>query len=223
MDSGADLVILIPMLGRPHRVEPLLANIREQTPEAHVLFMLTPGDRDVRHEVTLGHAEWREVPRLPNGDYARKINIGYRHTAQPYIFTGADDLRFHPGWYKAALAPFMRSDTRVGVVGTNDLGAPRVMRGEHSTHSLVARWYADLGTIDQPNKIYHEGYAHEYVEDELVQTARKGGAWAFAADPIVEHLRPDWGKAPSDPMYARQRERMRRGRALFVRRSKLWT
>jgi hypothetical protein len=207
------------MLGRPHRVAPLLANIREQTPGAHVLFMLTPGDRDVRGEVNRSHAEWREVQRLPAGDYARKINRGYRTTSQPYVFTAADDLQFHPGWYEAARALMTE---RIGVVGTNDLGSPRVIRGEHSTHSLIARWYADLGTIDQPNKIYHEGYAHEYVDDELVATARKRNAWAFAPDSIVEHLHPDWGKAPSDPMYAQQRARMRRSRALFHRRNRLW-
>lgn len=219
---GSDLAIIVPMLGRPHRVAPLLDNIRQTTPGALVLFALTPGDIAVRKEVDRNGGQRIEVPRRPAGDYARKINEGYRATTQPYIFTAADDLRFHPLWYQAAVTPMFRSDIRVGVVGTNDLGSPRVMAGDHSTHSLIARWYADLGTVDEPRKIYHEGYIHEYVDDELVGTAKKRGAWAFAVDARVEHLHPDWGKAPNDPQYAKQRGRMRQSRALYQRRCALW-
>lgn len=218
--SSLDLAILVPMLGRPHRVVPLLASIREATPDARVLFLVSPEDVQVRREVTRLGCEQLSVPRRPTGDYARKINVGYRATSQPHLFTAADDLHFHPGWYEAAVAQLAPG---IGVVGTNDLGSPRVMAGRHSTHSLVTREYADLGTIDQPGAIYHEGYVHEFVDDELVGTARKRGAWAFAVDAHVEHLHPDWGKAPTDRMYANQRARMRASRATFNRRSHLWT
>lgn len=217
---STDLTILVPMLGRPHRVAPLLASIAEATPDAQVLFLTTPTDLAVRREIDRHHAEQLTVPYRNIGDYARKINTGYRNTDRPHIFTAADDLRFHPGWYEAAVAE-IGPDT--GVVGTNDLGSARVIAGEHATHSLVLRWYADLGTVDQPEAIYHEGYVHEYVDDELVGTAKMRGAWAFAADAHVEHLHPDWGKAPVDPMYLKQRNRMRASRALYNRRRKLWT
>lgn len=216
---SADLAILVPMLGRPHRIAPLLASIREATPDAHVLFLVTPTDVQVRQELARQHCHHLAVPRRPTGDYARKINTGYRATTQPYLFTAADDLRFHPGWFEAALAQIT---PQVGVVGTNDLGSPRVMSGQHATHSLVTRWYADLGTIDQPHAIYHEGYVHEYVDDELVGTAKKRGAWAFAESAHVEHLHPDWGKAPTDAMYAKQRGRMRASRNLYNQRRRLW-
>lgn len=219
---SADLVILVPMLGRPHRVAPLLASIDAATPDARVLFLTSPGDRAVCAEIDRHQRHRIEVPRQPIGDYARKINVGYRATHEPYIFTGADDLHFHPGWFHAAMAQFTRSDKRIGVVGTNDLGSPRVMAGDHATHSVVARWYADQGTIDEKRKIYHEGYAHDFVDDELVGTAKKRDAWAFAPDSHVEHLHPNWGKAPSDASYARQGERIRMGRRLFLKRRKLW-
>lgn len=219
---SADLVILIPMWGRPHRVAPLLASIDAATPDARVLFLTSPGDRAVCLEIDRHERHRIEVPRQPLGDYARKINVGYRATTEPYIFTGADDLQFHPGWYHAARAQFLRSDKRIGVVGTNDMGSPRVMAGEHATHSLIARWYADQGTIDERRKIYHEGYVHEFVDDELVGTAKKRDAWAFAPDSYVEHLHPDWGKADKDRTYANQRSRMRTSRGLYQRRRKLW-
>lgn len=215
-----DLVILVPMLGRPHRVAPLLESIRE-TCDARVLFCLTPGDAAVLRAVEAAGGQCIMVAQKPAGDYARKINQGYQFTTQPHIFCGADDLRFHPGWYEAAVAE-MRDG--IGVVGTNDLGSPRVIAGEHSTHSLVARWYADqFGTIDQPGEIMHEGYQHEWVDDELVGTAMARGAWAFASGSKVEHLHPNWGKAPSDRQYAQQRTRMRQGATLYRKRRRLWT
>ena len=46
------------------------------------------------------------------------------------------------------------------MVGTNDLTNKRTIRGRHSTHSLVTRDYADLGTIDgQPGPLF-QGYHH---------------------------------------------------------------
>ena len=49
---------------------------------------------------------------------------------------------FSPGWLDAALA---HDGPGIGVIGTNDLHNPAVLRGLHSTHSLVKRTYADLG------------------------------------------------------------------------------
>jgi hypothetical protein len=56
----------------------------------------------------------------------------------------------------------------------------------------------------------------------LVGTAKHRGVWAFAADSVVEHLHPAWGKAPDDDLYAAQRARMDASRQLFVRRARLW-
>lgn len=110
------------------------------------------------------------------------------------------------------------------MVGTNDLGNPRVLRGVHATHSLVTRRYVDQhGTIDEPGKVLHEGYWHEFCDDEFVETSWKRKAWAFAADSVVEHLHPAWGKAPMDDLYAQEPRRMRQGRRLFLHRRRLWT
>lgn len=166
--------------------------------------------------------ELHVIDRPPGpGDYARKMNHGVRVTTEPLLFLGADDIDFHPGWFEAACA---RLTPGVGVVGTNDLGNPRVISGEHATHVLVTRAYVERhGTIDEPGKVCHEGYPHEFVDDELVATAKARGAWAFAADSIVEHLHPSWGKAPTDPLYDGQRRRLVQGRRVFERRKRLWT
>jgi hypothetical protein len=103
------------------------------------------------------------------------------------------------------------------------MGNPRVKAGQHSTHSLVSRAYADrFGTIDEQGKILHEGYPHEYVDDELIGTAKRRRAWAFAQNSYVEHLHPLWGKASMDPLYANIQARTNAGTALFVKRRRLW-
>jgi hypothetical protein len=215
------VAILVPMLGRPHRVAPLTASIRSNTPDPYtLLFLVTPGDRDVIREIRREHGCYLPVARRPRGDYARKINFGIDATTEPFVFTAADDLKFHPDWLGHAVK--LMSAT-VGVVGTNDLSNRRVIRGQHSTHSLVARWYCELGTIDEPGKLLHEGYPHEFVDDELVGTAKKRKAWAFARDAVVEHLHPMANKAPMDDMYAQQGLRMRAGRRIYERRMPLWT
>ncbi|WP_154677088.1 hypothetical protein [Parafrankia discariae] len=219
--TGAELTILVPMLGRPHRVAPLLMSIGTTVPDAEVLWLVTPRDHTVVAEI--GRVGGRALAvRHDRGDYARKINTGYRATDRPLLFLGASDLLFRPGWYQAARAQLAAG---IGVVGTNDLGSPRVLAGEHATHSLVARAYADQpgATADQAGEVLHEGYWHEYCDDELVQVARARGAWAFAENSHVEHLHPDYRKAPVDRLYLQRRRRMRQGEPLFRERESLWT
>lgn len=213
------LAILVPMLGRAHRIEPLLASIRAATPTAKVLFLTAPTDADVRAAIDRTGEERLDVEYAP-GDYQRKINAGYRHTTEELLFMAADDVHFHPGWFEACKR---RLCDQIGAVGTNDLSNRRAIRGRHSTHSLVARWYADLGTIDGQPGILCEEYPHEFCDDEFVATARKRRAWAHATDAIVEHLHPMASKAPMDDLYAQQGERMAAGRVIYQRRKRLWT
>lgn len=214
------LVIVVPMLGRPHTVAPLLDSIHKTTPNARVLFMLTPGDDEVLAEVEARDEERSFVEWAP-GDWARKINQGIALTAEEHIFTGACDLRFHQGWYEAALR---KLGPGIGLVGTNDRCNARTMRGEHATHMLATRSYVEQsGTIDEPGKLFHEGYPHELCDDEAVETAKFRGAWAHARDSIVEHLHPMNRKAPMDDLYAQQGERILAGRPLYRERRKLWT
>lgn len=212
------LVILVPMLGRPHHVAPLLESIRA-TCDARVVFLLSPGDDEV-YEVLAD--EERVVVDWPNGpgDYTRKINHGIAVTAEDHIFTGASDLLFHPGWYEAAAE---KLNDQVGVVGTNDLGNVGTANGGHATHFLVARWYVErFGTADEPGKFYHEGYWHELCDNEAYETAKARRRYAHARDSHVEHLHPLWGKAEWDPTYSLMRQRIDEGRLLFLKRRRLW-
>jgi glycosyltransferase involved in cell wall biosynthesis len=211
----AELVIIVPVLRRPHNVRPLLTSIRQTTPGARVLFVCDPDDEAEQRAIEADGAEMLIV----RGNYAKKINRAVQETNEPLLFLGADDIRFHPGWFEAATAKITEG---IGVVGTNDLCSDRVMAGQHSTHSLVTREYAELGTIDDPAKLLHERYPHEFVDDEFVQTAKARKAFAHAADSIVEHLHPLGGKAPIDELYAKAGRRELLGRLVFMRRRRLW-
>ena len=220
----ADLALIIPMLGRPHRVEPLVESIRHGTAVDHtIVFVCTEGDDEVIHAVqSQEDVQMYVIPPNERGDYAKKINLGYAVTTEPHLFLGADDLNFVRGWYEAARKHLLRD--RIGVVGTQDKANHRVRRGLHATHSLVARSYVEeFGTIDEPGKVLHEGYLHEFVDDEFVQTAKVRRAFAFEHRSVVEHLHPTVGKADWDDTYQAQAVRMKTDRKLFIQRQKLWT
>ena len=214
-----DLLILVPMLGRAHTIAPLISSVQKSTPGAHLLWLCTDGDAEVLTELKGRAADVMTFRPRASGDYAHKINSGIRATTEPLILMGACDIAPQPGWFEAATAKL--SDA-VHVVGTNDGGNPRTAKG-HSTHTLMTREYAGRPTINgEPGPLY-EGYSHEYVDDELVGTARQRGAYAHAPDAMVTHLHPMWGKAEWDDNYRAQQERMRASAGRFRARRVLWT
>ncbi len=219
-------VVLIPVLDRPHRAKPVVESIVD-TSDAKVLFVATAGDRK---EIKAIRSVQRRHDRVgillvephPHGDYARKINSGVRATSEPWVFQGADDLVFHPGWLDEALLAASINGARV--VGTQDLCNPRTRTGRHSTHSLVARSYIEeVGTVDEPGKLLHEGYRHGFVDDELVYTAKRHGEFAFTPRSIVEHLHPTRRTAEMDATYEKALDRRdhARDRALFGQRRRV--
>jgi hypothetical protein len=216
----SEVAILVPVLRRPHRVEPLLASIFEATADPHVLFVCDPNDR-IEINTILDHNKVRPDRSVDHGlfagNYAEKIAAGVHNTDEPLVFTAADDLHFHPGWLEAAKAKLLDG---VEVVGVNDL----IARGrEHATHFLMTRDYAERPTADGGPGPFHQGYFHWCVDDELIATAKARDAYAYAPDAHVEHLHPMAGKAEDDEVYEQGRARGRLDRRLFRRREPLWT
>lgn len=221
------VAVLIPVLGRPERVEPLLASLYSSWEEAPLwpIFLASEGDRDELDAIAAADGS-PHVMILPGerqpGDYARKINMGIRWLREAEVkwaFLGADDLCFCHGWADRAIAA---SASTFDVVGTNDLGNPEVTRGQHSTHSLVHVSYLGRGTIDEPRALLHEGYRHNWVDTEFVQTAQSRGAYVKAFDSMVEHLHPHWGKGDLDATYQLGLADYDEDRRLFLARRRLW-
>jgi hypothetical protein len=200
-------------------VEPLARSLADSTDRARLLFVVSAGDVSVLDEVHGAH-DYLLVDWWERGDYPRKINAGIAATHEPLVFTGAIDLMFHAGWLEAAEEKMVGG---VKVVGTNDLSNSRVMAGQHATHMLVARDYAEGPQIDNAPGFFHESYWHEYCDDEAVAVARHRGVWGFAADSVVEHLAWQFGKRPADRLDSDYGRRMIAGRKLFRSRRHLWT
>lgn len=217
---------LIPVLRRPERVAPLAESFRLTAGEADRLMFLCSLDdlAELEAVVSAGHTPQIVSWKPGRADWARKINWGFRRAVSlgfEWMLLGADDVRFHPGWIEAALTA--HAETGACVIGTNDLGNPTVKRGLHSCHPLVHRDYLGCGTIDEDAKVVTEAYHHNFVDAELVATAKAWNTWAFAVDAVVEHLHWAWRKGEDDEVYALGRARYREDERLFREREGLWT
>lgn len=217
--------VIVPVLNRPHRVKPLLESLASSSGfvTCEAIFVVSKGDDAELAAVVESGARYFVVPWKPgHGDWARKINEAFRRYHDDYTFFlfGADDLRFHDGWIEHALAQYKR--TGFCVIGTNDGGNRRVMAGVHSTHPLVHRDYLECGTVDEEGKVLHEGYTHNFTDDEFVQTAAARGTYIHASDSFVEHMHPDWGKGEMDDTYVLGKKNMNADMILFNERRKLW-
>ena len=218
------VVVIAPVLGRPQNARRLSESLRKSGATARLVFVCSPGD-DEQIAASQKVADTLIVDWQPGpADWSRKINWALTQTTEEWVLLGADDLRFDFAWEEQAL----RTAEQMGcsVIGTNDLGNAFVMRGQLATHALVRRDYAvEHGTIDEPGKILHEGYYHNFVDVELTETARARGQFAFARKSIVEHLHPAWGKSVMDTTYekALDKRHFEKDRRLLLRRRRLWT
>ena len=212
--------ILIPVLRRPHNAQRVMDSIRGATGTPHrVHFICSPRDNPQIDACLLTGAAVLVCDWNPSaGDYARKINWGFRVTADEWVFQGADDVIFHPNWDAAALS--VARQTKKRVIGTNDLHNPSVKRGKHSTHTLIARSYVEErpATIDESDPVMWEGYDHQYVDLELIEVAKRRNEFAFAQNAIVEHFHPHWGNALTDPTYRKAFRRTVADRMLYAER-----
>lgn len=214
-----ELVMLIPVLARPHRVKPLLNSISSTTPHARVLFLTDSQDRitneTIRREKDSTSLQVDAI--ACGGSYGRKINIGALETGEPFLFLGADDLLPHVGWYEEAKSHLAN---RAEVVGVNDL-LPR-KRQRHATHFLVSREYVQRGTIDGTPGVVSEAYSHMFVDDELIATAKYREIYFYAENAVVEHLHPMGGKGRYDATYKKGLSHFANDRVTFARRMPLW-
>ena len=224
----SSIAVLCPVLGRREALRPMHESLVNATETPwHLYLICSPQDDDAEDvclelededpNVTCWTVDWEPE----HADWAKKINYGYEETSEEFLLLGATDLRFHAEWDASALRVF--EETRAGVIGTNDMGNKTVMRGLHSTHPLVWRPYIDeCGTIDERGKVLHEGYAHQWVDTELVETAKVRGEWAFAVDSRVEHLHPFWRKGRMDATYQKALSTSDPDHRYYSQRQRLW-
>ena len=212
------VAVLIPTFQRPHRIADVTTNVLESTEHANVYFICESDDEATIEAVTFTVGA-NLIINERSRNYAGAINTGVHGTDEPYVFAGADDLWFNPGWFEAASDAMQYP---ISVVGTNDLHNPEVLSGAHATHYLVQRTYALKGCIDQPGQMLCEKYHHNYCDTEFIATATKRGVYAPCLDAVVEHRHWAWGKATMDATYDKGARTEHLDRALFAERKHLW-
>jgi glycosyltransferase involved in cell wall biosynthesis len=216
--------VLIPTLGRPHRVPRLLENLAASTHAPNIAYFIVERDDDATLEaVRTAGARW--IVNQGASTYASSINTGYRETTEPFLFLAADDVVFQEGWLEAALHA-MR-DPRIGVVGTAD---PYWPLPDHSSHSLVRRRYieAHSGCLDVPDVVLFP-YHHGFTDHELVGVAKARRAYLYCDQARVEHHHPGWddigrvrGGSELDETYRKGNRHHRRDTLTFASRSAHW-
>ena len=206
----SQVAILIPTM-RANRLPDVVRTIEESTDDYRIVVIATGECADVARTLPVTLIE------DDGGTWAQRINHGVRETTEQFLFTGADDLAFRPGWFEAALRALDQFPNAVGLVAVNDL------HNAAGVHFLFHRDYVtEFGCIDEPGVLCHEGYRHSYIDDEIRATALSHDRWSIARDSIVEHLHAGAGKAPHDDVYTIGAESMPQGLALFQSRAHLW-
>lgn len=211
----SDVAVLVPVLDRPHRIEPLVRSVAAATYVSHrILFGAS--DQPSIDEIRRLGCEVVVDEGGDEGSYAKRINRLYRASTEPYVLLAADDLAFRPGWFEAARRV---ADEVDGVAAINDLYSVV------GVHFLIKRSYIETmsGCVDEPNVVLHEGYRHAYCDDELRWTATARGRFGYAPDSVIEHLHPGIGKSQSDHVYRIGAESMTQGAEVFRSRAHLWT
>jgi hypothetical protein len=213
-----ETAVIVPMLRRPQNAAPFMTSLRASTGLAKVYAIGDPDDVDT---VNAWAEAGADIVQVENDlvTFAKKVNYGYGISQdEPWLFLVGDDVRFHPGWLDHA--QHVAASQNASVVGTNDLGNPRVISGEHATHLLIRRSYVDEvgASWDGPKVVCHEGYAHWFVDDEMVTAAKQRGMWAAALGSVVEHMHPLFGKGTPDDVYELGQSHAAADRELFEKR-----
>jgi hypothetical protein len=193
-----NVAVLVPAI-RTTNAPRFMATLRASTGLATAYAIANEDETEQAEAWAAAGATVLTVPGVMT--FAERMNAGYLATREAWVFVTGDDVRFRKGWLDQAESVALQ--TGASVIGTNDLGNPRVISGEHATHILVRRSYVDArgASWDGPEVLAHEGYGHWYVDDEIVTAAKQRHAWAMAIDSHVEHLHPQWGKAQVDDIY----------------------
>jgi hypothetical protein len=209
-------VIVPTVKSRVDKIEGLARSLWASTGLARLVLVVD----DDEHAGMVSHLADEVI--VEPGSFAHKLNVAFdRSTGDaPWLKFVGDDCKFRAGWLDHL--QHVAKNYGAKVVGSNDLANPRVVRGEHATHWMVARDYiAEVGASwDGPGVWAHEGYRHNFVDDEIVSAAIQRGVFQVALGSIVEHFHPMTGKAETDDVYEECQKHFMADARLFEKRLK---
>lgn len=175
------LGIYIPTYGRAYKLKEVAKNIKQATRTPYKLYWgIEIFDKDSVKEASQTNS--KIVFNNGNPCYSDALQAIYESSDEEIFFWANDDFRFLDGWDIAPME--MMKDENISVLGVHD-GNPHT---KFSTISFIRRKYIEeqSGVIDMPNRVLYP-YKHNYVDDELTETAKKRGVWAYCAEPCIHH------------------------------------
>jgi hypothetical protein len=208
--------IIVPVLGRPEHAATFVGSLDHSGVEDHRVHVypmcenqddLSAWDRFGYGYLGAGHT------------FAEKVNYGYKLTDAEWVLLVGTDVKFHQGWIDR-LEDVVRHMPEACVLGTKDLGNPRVTEGTHTCHPVISRAYIDQvgSSWDGPGVVCHE-YRHCFVDDEIVTVAKQRGVWS-PTKAVIEHMHPYWDKGEYDEVYQEGESWMEIDRFEWIRRVK---
>lgn len=180
------VALMFPTYLRAHRIMPLYENIEATTPEPHCSYFIVENDDSDSIEV----CEDAMMENLPNFDFrivdghtpTKAQNDGFSLTREPLCYFSGDDCEFTKGWL-SPLLHVLEEDLKICVVASNDGLVPEGKSGYLYKRSYIM----ERGVIDEPGKVFHEGYGHVWCDTEFYHTAVHRGVFAYCAQSIVHH------------------------------------
>ena len=181
--------VIVPVHHRPANAAPFMRSLRASTGLVDVVAVAMEDDVET---IEAWRSEGVGVLLSDRKSFAHKVNVAFATVVTPWIFLVGDDVHFHPGWLDHL--QWVAEKAGAKVVGSNDLGNPAVIAGTHATHMLIDSAYVqDVGASwDGPGIVTHDGYRHNFVDNEIVEAAKVRGVWSMALGSLVEHLHPAW-------------------------------
>jgi hypothetical protein len=196
-----EIDIIVPTIGRSHKLFPLAWNIANTTPvgQYSITFVVDRDDPDSQRIVAAIEGPVSFVIADKRG-YVHCTNLGVHATDSPLLALVNDDVIFHAFWYEEAIKHL---SPLVQVIGTNDL-SPHTEGGVNCTMPIIRRSYINElgGNYNEPGNAYHEGYWHNFAESEMWHLAQHRRVARWVEECVIEHRHPDWGTADMDATYA---------------------
>ena len=212
-----DIEVIIPTFKRPQNIAKCSDNVIQTG--GVPLFVVHESDKDSLEEVKRLGAKYTIDKQPPSGVNAS--NAGYWAVKSKWFVLSQDDIIFHPNWLENAQKYITKG---IKVIGLNDGFFPHE-RSQHSVAWLVNRKYVqtDSLSIGHPNVLFNPYYKKNYADNELNDTAKFRGVWAYAIDSIAEHNHPGFNKSSMDSTYMMNENFLSEDRALYNSRIHLWT
>ena len=213
--------IYIPTYGRPKKLQTVADNIKQATKNPYKLYWgVEPDDRE---SILAAKDTGCKVIINPYGDtYSNALQAIYEETTEPIFLWGNDDFHFLDSWDEKPLE-LMVADSEIGVLGLHD-GNPKT---SFTSISLIRRKYIEeqSGVIDIPNRVLYP-YNHNYVDNELTETAKHRGAWGACDAPCIEHQHHTFtwlGDFPHDDTYKKNDSGFAEDNEMYYSRIHLWS